>query len=413
MTPGCCRSLIVAAGLLAAAVAAAAPSDDRPRVFLDCADGCFQDYVRTEITFVDYVRDRAAADVHVLVSTQETGAGGHEYALRLIGAGRFATMNETVRYASEKEEPEERTRRGVAQVMKLGLMRYVAQTGMGSRISISSSEPTAAARPVKDRWKSWVFSVRGSGDIEGEESSTKYSAEIGASADRITPDWKISFGGSASHEEDKYDVDGRDVVSTKVFRIGEGLAIKSLGPHWSAGGHAAVWKNTFENTRSAAGFGPMLEYSLFPYDQHTRRQLRVSYRLELRDIQYEEETLFEKAGETLSREEVEINLQRRETWGSLEGELELSHYLHDLGKYRVNVRLEAALRLFQGLSLNLGAEGSRVRDQLSLPRRGATAEEILLEQRQLASGFQYEANVGLTYTFGSIYNNVVNPRFGD
>jgi len=208
-------------------------------------------------------------------------------------------------------------------------------------------------------------------------------------------------------------VDGREVVSTKVFRIAEALAIRSFGQHWSAGAHGALWKNTFENTRSAAGFGPMLEYSLFPYDEYTRRQLRVSYRLELRHMRYVEETLFEKAEEGLWREEVEVNLQRREPWGSLEGELDLSHYLHDLGKYRVELRVEASLRLIQGLSLNLGAEGSRVRDQLSLPRRGATAEEILLEQRQLASGFRYEANVGLTYTFGSIYNNVVNPRFGN
>ena len=34
--------------------------------------------MRTEITFVSYVRDRTAADVHVLVTTQGTGGGGTE-----------------------------------------------------------------------------------------------------------------------------------------------------------------------------------------------------------------------------------------------------------------------------------------------------------------------------------------------
>ena len=55
---------------------------------------------------------------------------------------------------------------------------------------------------------------------------------------------------------------------------------------------------------------------------------------------------------------------------------------------------------------------SRIRDQLSLPRRGATQEEILLELRELQSGYEYAFEFGLTYTFGSIFSAVVNPRFG-
>jgi hypothetical protein len=403
-----------AAALLALAAAASfGDGGDRPKVFLDCAEGCFQDHLRTEITFVDYVRDRGEADVHVLVTMQPTGAGGREFTVALIGLRRFASMDQTLRYAAEKDEPQERTQRGLAHRLKLGLVRYVVETGHVSHLELSSTETAPAGAAAKDPWKSWVFSLRGEGELEGEESKRKGTGEIRVGADRITAEWKVSLAASASHEEERYDVDGRDVVSTKVSRLLNGFAIKSLGPHWSVGGQAAAWKNSFENTRRALGFGPMLEYNLFPYDQSTRRELRFTYRLELRDMHYLEETLFEETDETLGRQEAEITLVRREPWGSLEGELELSHYLHDVGKYRAELRLEAALRLFQGLSLNVRAEGSRVRDQLSLPRRGATAEEILLEQRQLASGFQYETAIGLTYTFGSIYNNVVNPRFGN
>jgi hypothetical protein len=70
------------------------------------------------------------------------------------------------------------------------------------------------------------------------------------------------------------------------------------------------------------------------------------------------------------------------------------------------------LRLREGLSLTLAGNFSWIRDQITLPRRGATAEEILLRQRQLATNYSYWISVGLTYTFGAIYNNVVNPRFG-
>ena len=54
-----------------------------------------------------------------------------------------------------------------------------------------------------------------------------------------------------------------------------------------------------------------------------------------------------------------------------------------------------------------------IHDQIHLPREGATREEILLRQRELATDFRYWSFIGLSYTFGSIYSNVVNPRFGN
>jgi hypothetical protein len=54
---------------------------------------------------------------------------------------------------------------------------------------------------------------------------------------------------------------------------------------------------------------------------------------------------------------------------------------------------------------------SRIRDQLYLKAGDATDEEILLRRRQLATSYRYRFSVGVTYTFGSIFNNVVNPRF--
>ena len=46
------------------------------RVFLDCGYRCDFDYLRTEIPFVNYVRDRLDAQVHVLVTRENTGSGG-------------------------------------------------------------------------------------------------------------------------------------------------------------------------------------------------------------------------------------------------------------------------------------------------------------------------------------------------
>jgi hypothetical protein len=46
-----------------------------------------------------------------------------------------------------------------------------------------------------------------------------------------------------------------------------------------------------------------------------------------------------------------------------------------------------------------------------LPKQGATTEEILLRLRQLETNYSYSVSMGLTYSFGSIYTSILNPRF--
>ncbi|MBI5325982.1 MAG: hypothetical protein HZB41_12040, partial [Ignavibacteriae bacterium] len=54
---------------------------------------------------------------------------------------------------------------------------------------------------------------------------------------------------------------------------------------------------------------------------------------------------------------------------------------------------------------------SMIHDQLYLPKEGATLEEILLRRKALETTYSYFVSFGLSYTFGSVYSNVVNPRF--
>ena len=88
-------------------------------------------------------------------------------------------------------------------------------------------------------------------------------------------------------------------------------------------------------------------------------------------------------------------------------------YLDDMKQYRVEFDGELDIRLFRGFSLELSGNAALIRDQLSLVKRGATREEIVLRLRELSTGYRYEMSVGFSYTFGSIFNPVVNPRFGD
>ncbi len=86
-------------------------------------------------------------------------------------------------------------------------------------------------------------------------------------------------------------------------------------------------------------------------------------------------------------------------------------YLSDLGKYSASVFGDLSFRVVRGLSLNVNASTSLIRDQLYLARADQTDEEILIERRQLATDSRYRISFGFSYTFGSIFNNVVNPRF--
>jgi hypothetical protein len=85
--------------------------------------------------------------------------------------------------------------------------------------------------------------------------------------------------------------------------------------------------------------------------------------------------------------------------------------LSDLSKMSLGIAGNLDFRVFRGLSLGVHASVSFIHDQLYLPKAGATSQEVLLNLRQLATSYSYYTAIGFSYTFGSIYNNVVNPRF--
>ena len=67
--------------------------------------------------------------------------------------------------------------------------------------------------------------------------------------------------------------------------------------------------------------------------------------------------------------------------------------------------------MFRGFFLSINGNSSLIRDQIYLPRREATDEEILVRQRQLATDYEWRLRIRIIYSFGSIFNNVVNSRF--
>ena len=388
----------------------------RLRVFLDCG-GCYADYLRSEITFVDFVRAREEADIHLLVTQSSTGSGGREYTAAFIGLDRFAGVQRTLRAVTTAGDAEDTIRRRIANAVRLGLLTFVAEGDLPPHLDLRVALDTQEERPppARDRWNFWVFSLRGSASFDGEESQRQFEVGGAVSADRITPDWKATFGIDVEHERERFNIDQEDEEPFEVERRErefDWLIVTALGDHWSAGATGSIESSTFENTSLSIGLSPAIEFNVFPYSQYTRRQLRVLYALGPRAVDYYEETLFGKLEETNVRHELSATFDQREPWGTLEARVEWSQYLHDLALSRLEADGEISWRLARGLSVTAEVNASRIRDQLSLPSRGATPEEILLELRELQSGYEYGFSFGLTYTFGSIFSSVVNPRFG-
>ena len=399
----------------AAPARAQEPGDHGPlRVFLDCGR-CDFDFVRREIPFVDYVRDPKEAELHILVTTQPTASGGTEFLFQFIGLGRFAGVDDETRYLSSQLESEDERRQGYTRIVKLGLVRYVISTRPGEDLQIvyrPGQSPAAARTPVDDPWNFWVFRLRANGSVNGERSNSANQASTFASANRTTEAWKINVSGSFNYRVNRYTLsDGGNVRDEQGDHSFGGIVAKSLGAHWAAAARARTSASTYLNldraTRAAGGF----EYNFFPYAESSRRQLTIQGVVGINSFRYHEVTIYGKTGETVADGVLLASFDVRKPWGSSGVSLEASTYFHDPSRNRLVVDGEIDIRLFKGFSVNVGGSASRVHDQLYLRAGEATDEEILLRRRQLATSYRYRLQAGVSYTFGSIFNNIVNPRF--
>jgi len=387
------------------------------KIFIDTPDSYLDfDFVRTEITFVNYVRDRADADVHILITTQRTGSGGRESTLAFIGLKKFGGNNNTLKHVSHQTDTDDDIRRGLVKIIKIGLMPYAAQTTIIEGLEVSYKKPEqkeAAPQAAKDRWNFWSFQTSVNGSFNGE-TSYKYNYLSGSfSASRVTEEWKIQLSLYGSYNQSEYDY-SEDLNYIDIRRSYElsNLVVKSLGKHWSIGGSASAWHSTYSNYDIVYRLAPGVEYNIFPYSESTRKLLTFQYLIGVRYSEYHEETIYLKTSETLPSQSMTISYNIKQPWGSIGTELEGANYLNDFGKYHFQIYGSIEIRIFKGLSFDCFGYVTFLRDQISLPRRGASLEEVLLRRRQLETSYDYYTSIGLSYTFGSIYNNIVNPRFG-
>ena len=412
------RTLILLAFLALAASSAAAQDaanidelkKTAPRVYLD-GQRLDLDYIRTEITFVNYVRDRKEADVHVLITQQRTGGGGREYTLEFIGLNDFETLKNSLKFYSNRTETDDEIRRGLVQILKLGLAPYAARTPIHKILTMSTNgkiKPTA----VVDAWDFWVFSLSARGRLYGEQSRKAYNLNGNVSVSRVTPDSRFRLGASSNVDESRFDYEGYQENSSSKTTSIDGLWVQSIGEHWSAGAFVNYTHSTYSNINHGFSLAPAIEYDVYPYAESTRRQLRIMYRIGFVYSSYIEETVFNTTSDSLLNHALSVTLSMSEPWGNAEVSVEGSNYLKNFAYNRLRLSAYLSLRIWKGLALTVDGRYAAVHDQLALRKGEATIDELLLRRTELATEFNYSLSVGFSYTFGSVYSNVVNPRFG-
>jgi hypothetical protein len=382
-----------------------------PMVFLDC-QRCFESHIRQEMDFVNYVREASAAQVHIIVTTQSTG-GGTLYTMNFIGRGEFAGMDQTLTYTRTSVATDAEFRDGLTGMLKVGMVPYVAQTQLASRlrVNLSQAQGQRRAQVMDDAWRNWTFEVYGGGNFNTESSQDSWNARYGFYANRVTEQWKIRMRPYFNHNSRTIRRQDREDIMLRQKRHGfESYVIRSLGGHMGAGVFAEYITHDMDNIRHGGTLTPAVEYSLYPYAEANRRSITFTYRLGYEMVDYIEETIYEKTEESLANHSLNASVQFRQQWGSISSGLTGFSYLHDSQFHRLALNGNVSFRLGGGVSLNIGGNYQRINDQLNLPRRGASLEDILLQRQRLATSYRGSGSIGLSYTFGSMFSNVVNPR---
>ncbi len=381
------------------------------KLFIDC-EYCDMNHIRREIPYVNYVRDVKEAQLYLREVRQNTGSGGREYSYFFTGEKEFEGLNDTLIYISRPDATRDQTREGRTNMMKMGLMRYVARTPIYKEIEINHLGK-AKEEMVFDKWNNWVFELETRPRFEGEETRKEFSFWNSFNINKVTPDWKIEFDLDHRLTRTKYTYEDSTYVKDKTMIQLENLVVKSISEHWSVGNRAEFSTSTFSNLKFQANIFPSIEYNLFPYSESTHHQLRFLYGIGVSLNQYNDTTIYDKIKENLGQQQLQIAYQVQEKWGSINVSLEGSNYLNDFSKNNVELECSINIRIVKGLSFSIRGGVARVQDQISLVKGELSEADILLQLQELASTYRVDGGLGITYTFGSIFNNIVNPRFGN
>lgn len=387
-----------------------------PNVYLDCSS-CDITYIRTNVTFVNYVRDQSDANIYLMINDLRTAGGGREYTLVFSDIGLEQNRSDTLRYVSSSTDSGDERRRGLTRYIKVGLVPFVSTTRAMETLDVFYEEPDgdeAEEESVVDPWNNWVFDIDVRSNIWGESSEFNIGVFSGIEAERITPIWKIRSRLRGEIRRRNVELTDQTINVNRDWGEYWAMAAYSINDHASVGLFNRMNFSRTSNIALNAELSPAFEYNFFPYTEYQERRFIIQYSLSPTYRKYFNTTIFLKDSEFVLNQELSTRLRYDQRWGRVDIRVAGANYFHDLSINRLEINPSFNVRIVRGLSVSLSARYRLINDQLSLelPSEVDPNDPIsIIEGVQRPTAYSYSFSFGLSYTFGSIYNNVVNPRF--
>ncbi|MEQ9218197.1 MAG: hypothetical protein RLO17_09155 [Cyclobacteriaceae bacterium] len=384
---------------------------DELKVMIDCR-GCNESYMQQNSLFLTHVRDQSLADVYLLIN-RTWSPSSEIYNMEYVGKGEFEGMDFTYSADFSRTLTYNETRDGLLQEVLKGFIPYILKTNLTDKFKIVVAEESEGTENnvQKDPWNNWVFEVRGEMRLRDQETREELNYELGFDGDKVSQNWRVRINGIFRRNILNIDRDdGTEFTSVREFKYFGTSVVKSLGDHWSAGIFSNIENNNVDNFQLRLNVSPAVEYSLFDYREVLTREITFAYKIGYNYQKYLETTIFEVDEDRFPSQSFSVNVRFRKDWGYIFSSVAVRNFLNDFSKNRISIDNRASIRIFKGLFASINADFDMIRDQINLQLGDASLEDIILQQRAIATNYRLNVGLGLSYTFGSIYNNILNTR---
>lgn len=388
------------------------------KVFLDCSNfggDCYNDYVRQELTIVNFVRDRLDADVHIIAKNNQNSIGTQINTFFVVGRNHFQYHSDTLNYTVPLNSTESEIRNLWVKNIKLALIPYLAKTASVDEIEINIRKKDVkeidTTLKQSDPYNFWVFQIGLSGSYDGNQVYKSAEGNGYLFADRETNDSKTNLYINANEQFSKYDDNGTIYkYEYQVFNVG-GDYVKKINQHVAYGGGIDYTNSIFSNLKSQFTIGPKIEYSVFPYKDFNTKRFVFQYGVDVRNNIYYDTTIYLKTKELFSAQYLSAIVSSTQTWGSINVGAFWRNLLNDWKKNSLSFNGAITTRLVKGLNFALWGNYNFVRNQINIRKGDASIDQLLAKNREILSAYQFNIGIGLSYRFGSKFNSAVNPAF--
>ena len=376
------------------------------------------DYLRSNISFVDFLNDSYSSDVHIVVSQKSTGSGGKHYYISFTSVTIKSINNLMLSCITSSHDTQDDVRLKFSNTIITGLLVFANEKQLQYQVnvidSLSDTFILSSLTDTTDPWNNWVFNIGINGGIDAEEQKQNYEYESSLEVNRITEYLRIRNEYSFSREE-SYISKYQDSTRVVLYALNQKQGFKSriaqsLTSHWSAGIFLQGYQTSYRNTKFNASVRPAIEYNFYPWQQIHQRIFTAAYYVGPSFYKYYETTIADKTSELLWIQSLKIDLEKIETWGEIEIWLEAEHFFPGRKHFAFEIGTELSIKLAKGLFLDFSFEMEKIKNQFYLPASELSDEELLLDIRKLPTSFEFSGDIGIRFQFGSVYNNVVNQR---